>query len=551
MKQSHHVWPVLIVLLACSVVHADPCVDYGQLSQVPLVTEQVYGASGGTEAMVASGDHLYYVAGGTLEVVDLSDPTVIAHVAYSPTINLGFTPQRLVKIGRDYVYAIGSTSAAVIDIRVPQSPTLASTVASFGTACYLGWSGSYGFFLDGNDEIDAYDISIPSQPSFATSFTVPSGGAQTARVGAVDGGRLFLFGDGVFLIYDVSQPQSPVLLYQGSSISPEVLYDTRPPCVVAGNQVFVGGANSAGDHTFVYDVTDPTAPAEVGFVGETTIEAAPNGVTYGWYYPTNPYGLYFIVMAGNGFLRDIAMTRTPMVATDTAIAYFGGYGGLTDLYVSPRQCDGPQIVADSVEVTMSLDQMLRLRVTATWETPGVTDPDLDRLTIRDHPRTPPQYQLGNQTVNGGEDLVWTGSAWKHEVSFTFPDCYPKTKYYLDVASVRTGLVAADEGHAFQTPLCVSNPPQTAVGGLSVSPNPFNPQTTFTFAVPADARSARLTIYGVDGRLVRTLHVGATPGEYSLTWRGRDDDGRPVSSGVFFARLVIDEQVYDHKISLLK
>jgi flagellar hook assembly protein FlgD len=47
----------------------------------------------------------------------------------------------------------------------------------------------------------------------------------------------------------------------------------------------------------------------------------------------------------------------------------------------------------------------------------------------------------------------------------------------------------------------------------------------------------LAIYSVDGRRVRTLARGAMDvGEYRMTWDGRDDNGVPVSAGMFFARL---------------
>ena len=70
----------------------------------------------------------------------------------------------------------------------------------------------------------------------------------------------------------------------------------------------------------------------------------------------------------------------------------------------------------------------------------------------------------------------------------------------------------------------------------VSPNPFNPVTTVTYGVPADA-SVRIAIYSVAGRLVRTLvdgEVGA--GHRTAVWDGRDDRGVEVGSGVYFCRM---------------
>ncbi len=71
-----------------------------------------------------------------------------------------------------------------------------------------------------------------------------------------------------------------------------------------------------------------------------------------------------------------------------------------------------------------------------------------------------------------------------------------------------------------------------------APNPFNPQTTITFALPVSAR-ASLRIYDVSGRLVRTLLDEVRPaGTSEVRWNGADDAGRGVASGTYFARLSV-------------
>lgn len=80
-------------------------------------------------------------------------------------------------------------------------------------------------------------------------------------------------------------------------------------------------------------------------------------------------------------------------------------------------------------------------------------------------------------------------------------------------------------------------PAALAGLLQNHPNPFNPSTTIKYVLP-DAGYARVQIYSVTGELVRTL-VNASnqaAGTYQVEWNGTDDNGRPVSSGVFFYRL---------------
>ncbi len=71
------------------------------------------------------------------------------------------------------------------------------------------------------------------------------------------------------------------------------------------------------------------------------------------------------------------------------------------------------------------------------------------------------------------------------------------------------------------------------------PNPFNPATTITFALPRDGQ-VDLAVYALDGRRVATLVGGVVPaGEHTVNWDGRDATGRRVASGAYFYRLTAD------------
>ena len=84
-----------------------------------------------------------------------------------------------------------------------------------------------------------------------------------------------------------------------------------------------------------------------------------------------------------------------------------------------------------------------------------------------------------------------------------------------------------------------------------SPNPFNPSTRLAFALP-QAGEVSLRIYDAAGRLVRTLVAGRLPaGEHRVVWRGRDDGGRSVAAGVYFARLRTGAGERITKLSLVK
>jgi hypothetical protein len=73
--------------------------------------------------------------------------------------------------------------------------------------------------------------------------------------------------------------------------------------------------------------------------------------------------------------------------------------------------------------------------------------------------------------------------------------------------------------------------------LSASPNPMRGPGTLQVQVGASG-SLRLRIYDLQGRIVRTLHDGPVEaGLRAFTWDGRDDAGRTLGSGIYFASAV--------------
>jgi len=83
------------------------------------------------------------------------------------------------------------------------------------------------------------------------------------------------------------------------------------------------------------------------------------------------------------------------------------------------------------------------------------------------------------------------------------------------------------------------------------PNPFNPTTTLSFTLQ-EAGPIRLQVYDIAGRLVRTLIDAEAPaGEHIVSFDGRDDAGRGLPSGIYFARLSAAGQVESRKMTLLK
>ncbi len=83
------------------------------------------------------------------------------------------------------------------------------------------------------------------------------------------------------------------------------------------------------------------------------------------------------------------------------------------------------------------------------------------------------------------------------------------------------------------------------------PNPFNPGTNLAFDLASNG-PARLVIYDVKGRRVRTIHDGDLPaGRHPFRWDGRDNGGRGVAAGVYVARLEAGGMTFNTRLAFVK
>ena len=83
------------------------------------------------------------------------------------------------------------------------------------------------------------------------------------------------------------------------------------------------------------------------------------------------------------------------------------------------------------------------------------------------------------------------------------------------------------------------------------PNPINPSTTITFAVP-EASEVTLAIYNLRGQLIQTLVAGAvTAGRHNVVWDGTNFRGAKVASGIYLYKLQAKDFVTARKLVFTK
>jgi len=84
-----------------------------------------------------------------------------------------------------------------------------------------------------------------------------------------------------------------------------------------------------------------------------------------------------------------------------------------------------------------------------------------------------------------------------------------------------------------------------------SPNPAAWRTNLRFTLP-EARAITLRVFDVSGRALRTLAAGRFgAGGHTISWDGRDDQGRRVAPGPYFVRLADGTRDLARKLTLVR
>jgi hypothetical protein len=133
------------------------------------------------------------------------------------------------------------------------------------------------------------------------------------------------------------------------------------------------------------------------------------------------------------------------------------------------------------------------------------------------------------------------------LTFSFKDasCEPGEtyRYRVDVAE------GANRSMLFETePIAI---PAARLALQQNYPNPFNPSTSIRYELPVKTLVA-VEIYDVSGgRVARLVDGEQERGPHVAEWRGLDDRGRSVASGVYFYRLTAGTKTISKKMILLR
>jgi len=186
---------------------------------------------------------------------------------------------------------------------------------------------------------------------------------------------------------------------------------------------------------------------------------------------------------------------------------------------------------------------------------AILDFDLQKLGTK--------VRIGWEVAEGSDmaDFKLVGSQGDTQWDLSFQEDAPRSYSAIDQSDLlaRGGdfsyrLYASEDGQDWQfmrsSVITLDSAPMvTMIDGAF--PNPFNPHTTIKFNL-AETQRVVLQIHDVNGRLVTTLQDGVlSQGPNEVVWRGMDQDGKSVSSGIYMVSLQSKNFSQTEKLVLLR
>ncbi len=359
--------------------------------------------------------------------------------------------------------------------------------------------------------------------------------------------------------YEFSRTGAGAFVARTSTLGvPVYVADNFPPAIMEGERIgdalfrtmrqtvliYGGSFKGAAGHLVLYG--DPTlrrrVPAPSGFAG--TYTTASDELTLRWrassavdlvhYDVHRDMGCDFEPSEANCIRRtaDTLIVLTGVPPEDPwhfKVAAVNRYGNKSDyVLLAPVEVTVPTFVTgrdaqwrdDAVEITWSL-----------YSDTAVLEFEIWRREVPDD-----RYELlGRKTSSDGGTFAYRDDTAR-------PGC--EYGYRVDVLDSKAVLTSFEV--LFTVPL-----QKTAL--RQNWPNPFNPSTMIQYTL-ADGGPVTLRIYDTAGHLVRTLVDEAqTPraGGFHVSWDGKNEAGRNVSSGVYFCRLTAGAPARTIKMVLMR
>ncbi|MBN1481830.1 T9SS C-terminal target domain-containing protein [candidate division KSB1 bacterium] len=156
----------------------------------------------------------------------------------------------------------------------------------------------------------------------------------------------------------------------------------------------------------------------------------------------------------------------------------------------------------------------------------------------------------------GELIRGQGStSTPHDYQYIDKSILPKVDYWYAIETISLDGLSTFYGPfpATVSSAIASGTPEMPVNFMLRQnyPNPFNPETQIRYELSA-ASDVKLTIYDILGNEIVSLVDGhQVAGRYSVAWDGTARNGQRLESGIFIYELRAGEQVFYHKMTMIK
>ena len=184
------------------------------------------------------------------------------------------------------------------------------------------------------------------------------------------------------------------------------------------------------------------------------------------------------------------------------------------------------------------------------------------LTQNDQPVADATVEFSRSIAGRAPEYQWQGTTdAEGRTTIEIQSDSDASGYYLARAKDADGNTLAtwnsipiNSGEPTTLSLPIGDRAQMAMQDLVLHPNipnPFNPSTQIAYQIP-ETGPVSLAIYNTLGQQVRVLVQNSqAPGQYRVTWDGKNEFGREVSSGVYIYRLAHSRGVIIRRLLLVK
>jgi len=516
--------------------------------------------------------------GGTLHVVDISAPQSPQLLS---SLDYGGWARGLAIMG-DLAF-ITMDGLLALDLSDPSHPAPLGR-AFAGHAIAVALAAPYAYVTDGNNRVHVIDISNPAgapMVGHVTTVDHPFGVSVDEDLAFVAEARFATPQSGLLEIFNVADPTAPQLV--GAVATPGWATDVA----VSSDYAYVLDSYSynAGEGLQIIDISDPTQPTIVNHLPLSTSYSL---VLVGDLAFIANYSVGLTIVDLSDPLNPWVVSQTPLAGWPKDVAVVGdvAYVAMTEVGFQTVDISDPvhpQILGTATgEDGGALGEACC--ITVLGDIAYITDID-SRLLAFDvsdpgQPRLLATLPVSLRKIGssiGWDLLAADGSLYLASNGLQVEDITSShvCPYQLRAvggwwAGVASRLALTPD-HVFMTceydwqtgslcilprqcgpqPVGIADSSVPAAAALAVYPNPFNPSTTLSFAVPSTGRTT-LAIYDAQGREVVTLvDEKLEAGLHRRDWTGNDAGGRRLPSGVYLCRLTTPGGAGAEKLVMLQ